>query len=60
MQTLYFTKLFTKGLLKGMTYTGSLSFVDVQHAMRWVAGVTKHEKRNGWKLIDKSFQNYQR
>ena len=60
METLYFTKQITKGILKGFVINEKLSFPDVEHATRWVKGVTKYEKRNGWKLIDKSFQNYQR
>lgn len=60
MQTLYFTKQFTSGNLKGLQYTGKLSFVSVERAMDWVKGVKKYAKRNGWELVDYSFQNYAR
>ena len=60
MQTLYFTKQFTAGNLKGLTHSSKLAFVSVERAMEWVKGVKKHAKRNGWQLVDHSFQNYAR
>lgn len=60
MQTLYFTKQFAAGSLKGLQHTSKLSFVSVERAMDWVKGVKKHSKRNGWELVDYSFQCYAR
>jgi hypothetical protein len=60
MQTLYFTKQFTAGTLKGLQHTSKLSFASVESAMDWVKLVKKYSKRNGWELVDYSFQNYAR
>ena len=57
MITLYFTRLFTKGHLKGIVHHDSIRFVDYDHAIGWIKGINK--KRNlGYRIVDKSFQNY--
>jgi hypothetical protein len=61
--TLYFTKTFTKGLLVGLTSSvQSLSFVDTQSAMDWVAGIRSKSSRGRlpYVLSDVSFQNFAR
>ena len=61
--TLYFTKTFTKGLLVGLTSSvQSLSFVDTQSAMDWVAGIRGKSIRGRlpYVLADVSFQNFAR
>lgn len=47
---LRFTKAFTKGTLKGLSITQAMGFASKESAEHWVAGVTKHSKRNGWDL----------
>ncbi len=56
--TLYFTREHTKGTLKGVFTFDKLPFVSVESADRWIKGVKKYEKRNGYRLADYSFQNY--
>jgi hypothetical protein len=58
--TLYFTKLFTRGPLKGLTYHSSMTFTDGHAAMAWVKGINKNANRLNYKIIDKSFQKYSR
>ena len=62
METLFFTKQFSKGHLAGVCHTSKISFPDVEHAARWIKSVRnpRLEKRNGWKLVDVSFQNFSR
>lgn len=62
MQTLFFTKQFTKGNLAGLSHTSQLNFPDVDHAARWLKAVKspRLEKRNGWKIVDASFQSFAR
>lgn len=43
-----FSKTFTSGSLVGMTVTDTIHHVDVEHAKRWVTGVTKYAERNGY------------
>jgi hypothetical protein len=45
-----FSKTFTSGILVGMTVTDTIRHVDAAHAKRWVAGVTKYAKRNGYTI----------
>jgi len=59
MTTLYFTQHFTKGLLKGIYYHSSITFVSVERAMVWVKAI-KASRRLNYTLTDYAFQNYQR
>ena len=58
--TLYFTKEFTRGILKGLVINESLPFVSVERSRVWVKGVMAKEKKLGYKIIDRSYQNYAR
>ena len=58
--TLYFTKQFTSGILKGIIINESLPFVSVERAEIWRKGVMAKEKKLGYKIIDRSYQNYSR
>lgn len=64
MVTIYFTKQFTGGLLKGLTHTGSMQFVSIERASEWVSWARKGCRKpiggSPYKVIDASFQNYQR
>lgn len=60
MTTLFFTKQFATGILSGCVSHSKINFPSVDQAQKWVAGCERNEKRNGWKLIDKSFQSYTR
>lgn len=42
--TLAFTKVFNKGLLKGISIQESLPFVSKERAEAWIAGVTNNNK----------------
>lgn len=59
METLYFTKFFLKGLLKGLTYNESMSFVSADKAIEWVESINS-KKNFKYKIIDRSFQKYWR
>ena len=58
--TLYFTKEFTRGILKGLVINESLPFVSVERSQVWLKGVIAKEKKLGYKIIDRSYQNYAR
>ena len=62
METLYFTRLFTRGLLKGLTHQDSISYATTERCLAWVAAVNAKEARGrmDYKVIDRSFQNYAR
>ena len=65
MYKLYFTKQFTFGVLKGLTYVDSLSFSTIEGAAAFDRKhrTNDHKDRFGgaqWKIIDSSFQNYKR
>jgi len=64
MVTLYFTKQFTGGLLKGIRITESMRFASPELASEWVAWARKGCKKpiggSPYKVIDASFQNYAR
>ena len=62
MVILYFTKLFTKGNLKGISLNESLPFVSVGRAENWRKIVTSKGLRNklDYKIVDYSYQNYSR
>ena len=55
--TLYFTKRFTRGLLKGLDHSGSMTFVSVEAAAEWARKV-RANKRLDFNLVDASFQNF--
>jgi uncharacterized pyridoxamine 5'-phosphate oxidase family protein len=59
METLYFTKSFVKGILKGLTYNESMSFISVDKAVEWVKDINA-KKNLKYKVIDSSFQKYWR
>jgi hypothetical protein len=59
MVTLYFTRQFRSGILKGMTHLDSLPFVSVDCAMAWVKAIKASTSVN-YSIVDHSFQNYRR
>jgi hypothetical protein len=59
MTTLYFTRLFVKGNLKGILHNDKIRFIDEKTAVNWVNGINK-KKSLEYRIIDKSFQNYVR
>lgn len=63
MITLYYTKEFTGGLLKGLRVNESMTFVSIEAAEKYKAFGFKGCKKpiaNGspYKFIDASYQNY--
>jgi hypothetical protein len=44
--SLVFTKLFTSGLLKGLTYVEFLSFPNLESRTSWLEGIQKKVKAN--------------
>lgn len=64
MITLYFTKEFTGGVLKGLRFNESMRFANEKLAADWATWARKGCKKpiGGWpyKIIDASFQNYTR
>jgi len=64
METLYFTKQFTGGLLKGIRIIESMRFASPELASNWLkvarAGIRKPIGGSPYKVIDASFQNYTR
>ena len=57
--TLYFTREFTKGILKGIRHNDSLPFVSVERAEIWRKRI--NAKRGlEYKIVDASYQNYSR
>ena len=58
MTTLYFSKLFTRGLLKGIVYHGFLDFTDPERAASWIKGIRKNIARGklNFDLVDATFQ----
>ena len=58
--TLYFTKTFTKGMLKGITINESLPFVSVERAEVWRKAVTAKglSGKLPYRIVDASYQNY--
>lgn len=59
MQTIYYTKTFTSGLLKGISVTEKVTKSDVSF---WRIGRTGEDygTRARWVITDASFQNYAR
>lgn len=60
MTTLYFTKRFISGVLKGISVNESMSFVSVEAAADFLKVMRKGSKRVDWKIVDASFQKYWR
>jgi len=62
MVTLYFTRLFTRGVLKGLTHHDSISYPSAERCLSWVAAINAKEARGRleYRVIDRSFQNYVR
>lgn len=60
--TLYFTKSFNKGFLRGISVIESLGFVDTDSAARWLKGVRANSEAGklDYAVTDASFQNYAR
>ena len=65
METIYYTKQFTKGLLKGLTFVTSVTFDKSLTAM-WVKWIQEHKTKEvkahgeSFIIVDYSFQNYAR
>lgn len=60
MVTLYFTKLFIGGVLKGIKVNQSMSFVSDDAAADFLKVMRKGSKKVDWKIVDASFQKYWR
>lgn len=63
MQTIYFTKKFTSGNLKGISVVSNVSFETVQRCADFakIGRKGKDVLTNArWVITDRSFQNYQR
>ena len=63
METVYFTKEFTKGFLKGIRIIESISFPTVEDCARFAVVGREVKKPIGgspYKIVDASFQNYSR
>jgi hypothetical protein len=65
MTTLYFTKQFTGGLLKGIKVNHSMSFISESDAADFLKVMRKGVKKavcgtDPWKIVDASFQKYWR
>jgi hypothetical protein len=60
MKMLYFTRLFTAGNLKGIVQHDTVTFPTAERCVEWVKNVNALEKRNGYKVVDYSFQKFWR
>ncbi|PYS87686.1 MAG: hypothetical protein DMF62_11760 [Acidobacteria bacterium] len=62
MTTLYFTRLFIRGNLNGLTHTDKISFPSVARCVQWKDAINKNASlgRLDYRIVDSSFQNYQR
>jgi len=60
MTTLYFTKQFISGVLRGIRVNESMSFASVDAAADFLKVMRKGSKKVDWKIIDASFQKYWR
>jgi hypothetical protein len=63
--TLYFTKRFTGGTLKGLVVNESMRFVSLEAAAEFVRFGRKGTKKavggsSNWKIVDASHQKYWR
>lgn len=66
MTTIYFTKQFTSGLLKGLFYRESMRFTSEAEAADFIKAGRKGFKGqkvtggSGWRIVDASYQKYWR
>ena len=62
MQTLYFSKTFTSGLLKGLTTHGKISFPTIEGCDGWLKAIKAKAAKGKlpYQITDASFQNYTR
>ena len=62
METLYFTRQFTKGLLVGLVHHDSIRFPTAGLCLDWVAAINRKADKGKieYRIIDRSFQNYRR
>ena len=60
MKKLYFARLFTAGSLKGIVHHDTVEFPTAEGCVEWVKKVNALEKRNGFKVVDYSFQKFWR
>jgi len=64
VETIYFTKEFTDGILKGIRVFAWASFPTVAQCAEYATlgrkGKDKLGLRSRWIIVDRSFQNYQR
>lgn len=59
--TIYFTKLFTNGLLRGLSVLDRISFPDdAKHRASYAKAFAVGVERCGYRITDASFQNYAR
>ncbi len=56
--TLYFTRLFVRGSLNGISHNDSIRFVSVQSAMDWVKGIKGNADNLDYVLTHCSFHDY--
>lgn len=59
MTVLYFTKEFTRGILKGIQIEDNLTFVTIGRAEVWRKAVMANRKLD-YKVIDYAYQSYSR
>lgn len=55
MKTLYFTRKFTKGHLKGLTHNDTISFPTAEKCLEWA-----RKKFSDYIIVDYTFQKYWR
>lgn len=62
MKTIYFTKLFKSGVLKGLCHTSQASFSELSSCALYKIGATGKDVITGtkWVIVDASFQKYAR
>ncbi len=60
MVTLYFTKQFISGFLKGIKINVSMPFVSADLAADFLKVMRKGSKKVDWTIVDASFQKYWR
>ncbi len=60
--TLYFTRYFTNGNLKGLTHNDKLDFVSIERAEVWRKAVTAKGNAGTlpYRIVDFAYQNYSR
>lgn len=60
--TLYFVREFVTGRLVGLRHTDQITFPTTEGCVAWSKAVNapKAVAKNGWKLVDKSFQKFAR